>query len=250
MTYTRQSWFDGRNGTPITADRLNHIEGGIDEAHQLAETALAAAGVDGAEIETVAEHEAFTSRYAPLNLWTPDTTRWYPIDFMRAVKDDLTAHEMTPTINRVYYKAWQPDRQGTVDGFGVRVANALSGGSGGVVRLGIYDNNGGIPGDLIVDAGTVSAETSNGLRSWTGLDLDTPRDDIYWLAIVGQVAVGTNELGAVVGADSHVGHVLGSTTAACYRDTNTQSGALPAQADPNLTAVETRAPLIQIKWAA
>lgn len=257
MAYDQQEWAnDPEGGTPLNATRLNHIEEGVDEAHEIAENAravsqaaLGAAGAPGT-LEDLAEHDEFASRYAPLNLWTPDPTRWYPIDTMRAVKDDLSQHTMTPTINRVYYKAWRPDRQGTVGGFSVRVANAPGGGSGALLRLGIYDNNAGVPGDLVVDAGTVSAESTNGIRSWTGLDLDTPRDDVYWIAVVGQGAVGADELGAVVGADSHVGHVLGSTTAACYRDTNTQSGALPAQADPNLTAVETKAPLIQIQWAA
>lgn len=33
MSYTKQTWADGpEGGTPITADRLNHMESGIEDA--------------------------------------------------------------------------------------------------------------------------------------------------------------------------------------------------------------------------
>ena len=38
MAYTKQTWADGTSGnTPITAERLNHIEGGIEAAHEAVE---------------------------------------------------------------------------------------------------------------------------------------------------------------------------------------------------------------------
>ena len=34
MSYTKQTWVDGSaGGTPISAERLNHIEDGVSDAH-------------------------------------------------------------------------------------------------------------------------------------------------------------------------------------------------------------------------
>lgn len=48
MTYTPYEWADGpEGGTPIVAERLNHIEQGIADAAQAAEDAAGSAGTPG-----------------------------------------------------------------------------------------------------------------------------------------------------------------------------------------------------------
>lgn len=41
MTYTKQTWVDGATNYPLSATRLNYIEQGIEDAHTLADTAIA-----------------------------------------------------------------------------------------------------------------------------------------------------------------------------------------------------------------
>lgn len=42
MTYTKQVWVDGATDYPLSATRLGYIEQGIEDAHVLADTAIAA----------------------------------------------------------------------------------------------------------------------------------------------------------------------------------------------------------------
>ena len=70
----------------------------------------------------------------------------------------------------------------TLNGIAIGVNGGAS--TGGVVRLGIYADDGtGVPGTLLVDAGTVDV-TTNGTKSLTISLAVTP--GIYWLAAVVQ----------------------------------------------------------------
>lgn len=72
------------------------------------------------------------------------------------------------------------------DRIAARVSTAA--GAGGVLRMGIYANGGGMPGSLIVDAGTVSS-TSTGSKEITIAQTLDP--GVYWLALVAQVSGST-----------------------------------------------------------
>lgn len=74
---------------------------------------------------------------------------------------------------------------GTLDRIGVAVTTAAGAGGGGVVRLGIYSDDGtGRPGTLILDAGTVDA-TTTGVKEITISQAVTR--GVYWLVAVPQV---------------------------------------------------------------
>jgi hypothetical protein len=52
---------------------------------------------------------------------------------------------------------------------------------GAVARLGLYENNNGLPGDLIVDAGTVDASTAGAKNITVDEEIDA---GIVWCAVV------------------------------------------------------------------
>jgi hypothetical protein len=54
----------------------------------------------------------------------------------------------------------------------------------GYVRLGVYADNNGVPGNLLLDAGQVAA--SNGWISVSGLNLPVTANAYYWLAFISQ----------------------------------------------------------------
>ena len=72
----------------------------------------------------------------------------------------------------------------TFDRIGLEVTTSAA---SGVVRLGIYGDSDGIPGSLILDAGTVDASTT-GAKEITISQQLTP--GMYYLAAVGQVSSG------------------------------------------------------------
>ena len=58
----------------------------------------------------------------------------------------------------------------------------------GKVRLGVYADNGGVPGSLLLDAGEVTV--ANGWVSISGLSLPVTQNTYYWLAFNLQSANG------------------------------------------------------------
>lgn len=121
---------------------------------------------------------------------------------------------------------------GTLTGIACRIASA--GETDSVIRLGAYEDNGGVPGALILDAGTVAADTT-GTKTITGLSATLPAD-LVWLCGVVQggpttvpVVYGTNDSQAWVGT--------GSSAQAASRWTSNRvqgavSGALPDPGNP------------------
>jgi hypothetical protein len=67
----------------------------------------------------------------------------------------------------------------TFSGIGVFSLNTSA---GAIARLGVWDNNAGIPGNLILDTNTFSVTPGTG-HFVTGLSLSLSQD-LYWLGIV------------------------------------------------------------------
>lgn len=122
---------------------------------------------------------------------------------------------------------WVPVRR-AFDRIGVNVTTAATAASGGVVRLGLYAHGTGGPGVLIVDAGTVSSESTGAKEATISQTLDP---GLYWLAAVAQVAACSWETN---GTSQTLFVPLGSTaSAAATRCLQTGvSGALPNPATP------------------
>jgi hypothetical protein len=84
----------------------------------------------------------------------------------------------------MYASAIYVPRGASIDRVGLEVTTI--GGTGSVIRIGLYANGTNGPGSLLFDAGTIDSATSIGLKeitvSWTNLT-----GDIYWLVACSQV---------------------------------------------------------------
>lgn len=78
---------------------------------------------------------------------------------------------------------WVP-RGVTLDRIGVDVVVVAT--AGGLVRLGVYADNGALPAALLLDAGTVDTTIIGGRE--LSISLGPLNDGLYWLAAVAQVA--------------------------------------------------------------
>lgn len=117
-----------------------------------------------------------------------------------------------------------------------------------VVRLGVYADNGkGVPGDLILDAGTVDAGSVNGAKEITISQWLQP--GLYWLAAANQVAASTVRI--VSGALNPVaGASLATATGATAPNGYYQSGVTGAfPATFALTGTHTGANLVVVRAA-
>lgn len=88
------------------------------------------------------------------------------------------------TVNRSFCTGLYVPRGGAIDRVGIEVTTV--GGTGSVVRIGLYADSDGLPGTLLFDAGTIDTATAIGYIqatvNWTGLN-----DGLYWIATVPQV---------------------------------------------------------------
>lgn len=135
----------------------------------------------------------------------------------------------------VYFVPFVLGRTLTLDRMGVEVTSA--GETNSVVRLGVYRDKNGLPDSLIVDAGTVAAD-STGTKAITAIGQEVEAR-VLWLAAVAQGAAttppdlrGTNDPNDRV-ASQGTASVSGSAVA--YR-MDSVSGALPATATIESTA--------------
>lgn len=119
------------------------------------------------------------------------------------------------------------------------------GGTGSVIRFGLYaDNGSGYPGALITDFGTV-ASTGTGLTEITPVGGITITPGLYWLVLCSQVGTAptvTADNGFVspVFGTGAAGLVVGQNRTG-YRGTSGFSGALPNPFTAGQSAVATTA---------
>jgi hypothetical protein len=94
-----------------------------------------------------------------------------------------SAGTTTPTLDELRAVPLYIPQTLTFDQIAIRVTTAAT--AGGVIRLGIYENNVNAPGELIVDAGTVDSTATGSL---TVTISQTLPQGYVWLAAVSQVA--------------------------------------------------------------
>jgi hypothetical protein len=101
---------------------------------------------------------------------------------------------LTLVLNRLYAAPFRLGASGTADRIGIDVATAAA--AGGVARLVIYqaDGTGGMPGTVVLDAGTVAIDTTGGKTITISQALSA---GFYWLAVIGQTASGAAVRGTV-----------------------------------------------------
>lgn len=132
----------------------------------------------------------------------PTTGRWY-----RAPSWGPVGSNLTMVLNRCYFVPFRFSSNFTADRWGCDVATV--GSAGAVLRFGIWlaDAAGSLPGTLVLDAGTVQADTGTGSRAPTiSQALTAP---FVWLGIDNQVASGVL-LRATVGYDPLLPYFTGA----------------------------------------
>jgi hypothetical protein len=92
------------------------------------------------------------------------------------------------TTGRLYYQPMFVPISTTYDRLAI-VTGAAAGATSGVVRLGIYNNNGAIPSTLVLDAGTV---TTSAAATYQITISQTLAPGFYWLAFVQQTTPTTS----------------------------------------------------------
>lgn len=141
----------------------------------------------------------------------------------------------TIAANSIYY---QPIAiTGTVNRIGIEITTGVA----GAARLGLYSNNNGIPGTLMLDCGTVDT-TSIALVEATIADT-VLRGEWIWLAAVSNVApacrCGTAGAGMIAGSSTPSVSVRGYVGTLAY-------AALPVAA-PAITSVSSVVPAIWLR---
>lgn len=128
----------------------------------------------------------------------------------------------------------------------IAVSVSSAGNASSVLRLGIYEDDGGVPGDLVVDGGTVAAD-STGDKTTSISEALSP--GLYWLAVVPQGATSsppTVRAGVTLGAP----HVYNSFTqlraAMHYRTSSSVAAALPDPAG-TLTYQNSAVPVVSLQ---
>lgn len=127
--------------------------------------------------------------------WVATTPPWSGGDYFRSgyysygKYQSATTTTLALTLNRLYLLPFIVPVRRAFDRIGINVSTASAGGSGGVLRFGLFAHSAGLPTTLIVDAGTVSTETTTGAKEATiAQTLDA---GLYWIGIVAQGAACT-----------------------------------------------------------
>jgi hypothetical protein len=104
----------------------------------------------------------------------------------------------SPTLNTVYFYPFYLDTAETLSAMSVQVTTG--GSSGSVCRFGIYNDNAGQPGTVLLDAGT-AASTGIGACTKGSLSQALAANTPYWAAFVPQVAASpvVRNAGAILG---------------------------------------------------
>jgi hypothetical protein len=104
------------------------------------------------------------------------------------IRNSSSNSSLTATLNRLYYSPIWIFEAGSFDRIATRTSTTFSG--SGVMRLGIYNDNGDQPGTLVLDAGTVSPTAASTNYEIT-IDQALSKGR-YWLATVSQTNAATN----------------------------------------------------------
>lgn len=92
----------------------------------------------------------------------------------------------TPTLNRLFCVPVVFRDAVTLTGLGMRVTSGSGAASGGIIRLGIYNDSNGMPGSLRLSAGSIVQEQVGSFS--VAISHAVSANTLYWLACVSQVA--------------------------------------------------------------
>ena len=126
-----------------------------------------------------------------LEAWSGTATgipvTWTVGTYQRTPMSTTAVQTVALTLNRSYATAIYVPSGSSIDRVAIEVTSA--GGTGSVVRFGLYTDSDGKPGSKLFDAGTVDTAASTGFKeltvSWRNLD-----GGWYWILTVPQVGTG------------------------------------------------------------
>jgi hypothetical protein len=124
------------------------------------------------------------------------------------------------------------------DTIGLRITSTTA---NAVVRLGIYNDTGGAPSTLVVDAGTIDGHTATGFQQIT--ITQTLSAGVYWLVCAAQTAAPSVAATDLIGWTAYWNQAGGNNA---YAQTGV-SGALPSPATPIVGTWTNPAPQIMLK---
>lgn len=156
-----------------------------------------------------------------------------------------TTTNLVSLLNYLHFAPIWVAQTVTVDRLGVEVTSAGSAGS--VMRVGIYNNNSGVPGTLAVSTSAL-ATTSTGLKEEAVSQQLTP--GLWWLATVAQVAGPTVRATATssVGLPSPSAYVASANVYTTWVQASV-TGALPSPAVASTTEATNIVPVIWLRAA-
>ena len=154
----------------------------------------------------------------------------------------------TVTIDRMFCMPWRVPNTISIDRIGCEITS--TGGAGSVVRLGVYRDDNGLPGALVVDAGAGVNGTSATVQSITISATELVRGN-YWLAVAAQVGTTPTFRMASVGPDYQIPMTSAPTAnqlPGCVYQASV-SGAFPATFGTPVVASIQAQPRIHIRVA-
>lgn len=163
-------------GTDVAAPSHNHVAANITDFSEAVDDRVATLIVGGTGITATYNDVANTLTIASTVASVPDTPGVISGTILTAYQSNATS--LILTANRLYFLPLKVSHQCTVTKIGISSITPIGLDN---ARLGIYQNNNGLPGDLLLDAGGIST-FSTGDREITISQSLSP--GWYWLALV------------------------------------------------------------------
>jgi hypothetical protein len=184
----------------------------------------------------------------PSERWHPgyNAGRYYGGSFAAG-----TSTGATISTGTVYYIPFVVFTAGRFDRICFRYTTA-SGSAGSLARCGIYTDNRGVPGSLIIDGGTFATDTAAVAAPEITISAVSLGAGLYWVALIEDTNSGANAwspilFAAPVQGGNDVTGAIGGSGGQAGRTEVRAFGALPATATPSAYVHQT--PLVALRAA-
>jgi len=144
-----------------------------------------------------------------------------------------TSNTVAMVLDRLYFAPVVVSRRRIIAELGMIAI--VAGATGSVSRFAVYSDIEGVPGALLIDAGTVSSAATGNTTKPVGLVVEA---GMYWVAVIAQGGVAPPTVRRLDGGDSRVGvrNIANVASNGYYIDV---SGALPATAGMTIDSAVT-----------
>ena len=171
-------------GTDVAAFSHNHVAANVTDFSEAVDDRVAALIVAGTGITATYDDGANTLTISSSLSSVPNSPGLISGGVYSAYRSNSAL--VTLSANRLYLIPFRVDYSGSFVKIGIGVNTSIGGSN---ARLGIYSNNSGVPGTLLLDAGGITTNTAGDRESAISQSL-TP--GWYWLALVADQAIEIN----------------------------------------------------------